>query len=155
MSNSRSQKTKPSGFVQGSLWRPRHSRGSMRPHHIRRGARRFVTLSSLFLPSSATILGSGPSHSQRGPSPKERTTMKRLIVCTSLLIAAAAILAQQKPASPTETATGTIGGKAVSITYASPRVNGRVGHLFSPGGQISHDPHYPVWRGGANAATTI
>jgi hypothetical protein len=81
--------------------------------------------------------------------------MKRLIVCTGLLFAASAIFAQQKPASPTETATGTIGGKAISITYASPRVNGRAGHLFSAGGQISHDPHYPVWRAGANAATTL
>jgi hypothetical protein len=81
--------------------------------------------------------------------------MKRLLVCTGLLIASAALCAQQQPASPAETATGTIGGKSITITYSSPRVNGRAGHLFGPGGRISHDPHYPVWRGGANAATTL
>ncbi len=26
---------------------------------------------------------------------------------------------------------------------------------FDPGGLISHDPTYPVWRAGANAATTL
>lgn len=82
--------------------------------------------------------------------------MKRLLISTALLVAATAIFAQQKPAaSPPETATGMIGGKTITITYASPRVNGRAGHIFSPGGLISHDPHYPVWRAGANAATTL
>jgi DUF2911 family protein len=82
--------------------------------------------------------------------------MKKFLISTALLAAATAILAQQKPAaSPPETATGMIGGKTITITYASPRVNGRAGHIFSAGGLISHDPHYPVWRAGANAATTL
>ena len=82
--------------------------------------------------------------------------MKRLLACTGLIVAATVVLAQQNaPASPPETATATIGGKTVTITYSSPRVNGRAGHIFSPGGLISHDPHYPVWRAGANAATTL
>lgn len=81
--------------------------------------------------------------------------MKRFLVCTALLFAATALMAQQPPASPTETASGSIGGKSVTITYASPRVNGRAGQLFGPGGRISKDPHYPVWRAGANAATTL
>jgi hypothetical protein len=82
--------------------------------------------------------------------------MKRLSILAAFCIAALAISAQQKPpASPPETATGMIGGKNISISYSSPRVNGRAGQLFSPGGKISHDPHYPVWRAGANAATTL
>lgn len=81
--------------------------------------------------------------------------MKRFLVCTALLCAATTLMAQKAPASPTETASGSIGGKSVTITYASPRVNGRAGQLFGPGGRISKDPHYPVWRGGANAATTL
>lgn len=81
--------------------------------------------------------------------------MKRLLLCTGLLIAAATLQAQQPAASPAETASGSIGGKTITITYNSPRVNGRAGHLFGPGGRISKDPHYPVWRAGANAATTL
>jgi len=81
--------------------------------------------------------------------------MKSFLVCTSLLIAAAAVGAKQPPASPAETASGSIGGKAITITYSAPKVNGRAGKLFGPDGRISKDPHYPVWRAGANAATTL
>jgi hypothetical protein len=87
--------------------------------------------------------------------------MKRLlistgIVCTGLLLGAATLIAQQKaPASPPATEAATIGGKSITITYSSPRVKGREGHIFTKDGLISHDPHYPVWRGGANAATTL
>jgi hypothetical protein len=34
-------------------------------------------------------------------------------------------------------------------------VKGRAGALFTKDGQIGKDPHYPVWRAGANAATTL
>jgi hypothetical protein len=83
--------------------------------------------------------------------------MKRTLICTCLLFAATALLAQQKapPLSPPATATGTIGGKTITITYSSPRVRGRAGQIFTKNGLISHDPHYPVWRAGANAATTL
>jgi Protein of unknown function (DUF2911) len=86
--------------------------------------------------------------------------MKRALFCTGLLLAATALLAQQKPPagppkSPPATATATIAGKTITINYNSPRVNGRQGHIFTSDGLISHDPHYPVWRGGANAATTL
>jgi hypothetical protein len=91
--------------------------------------------------------------------------MKRLLVCTGLLIAATLTLSAQPsmpmgapkgpPKSPPATATATIAGKAITITYSSPRVNGRVGHIFTKDGLISHDPHYPVWRAGANAATSL
>jgi len=82
--------------------------------------------------------------------------MKHLLICTGLLFATTTLLAQPKaPASPPETATVTIGGKTISIKYSSPRVKGREGKIFSKDGLISHDAHYPVWRAGANAATTL
>jgi DUF2911 family protein len=82
--------------------------------------------------------------------------MKCLSVCMGFLLAATALFAQQKPmASPPATASVTIDGKTITIKYNSPRVKGREGHIFTSDGQISHDPHYPVWRAGANAATTL
>ncbi len=83
--------------------------------------------------------------------------MKQFFVCcTGFLLAATALIAQQRPvASPPETASVTIGGKTITIKYNSPRVKGREGHIFAKDGLISHDPHYPVWRAGANAATTL
>ncbi|MFZ0746237.1 MAG: DUF2911 domain-containing protein [Terracidiphilus sp.] len=83
--------------------------------------------------------------------------MKHLLICAGVFIAATATLSaqQQAPASPPETATATIAGKTITINYNSPRVKGREGHIFTKDGLISHNPHYPVWRGGANAATTL
>lgn len=78
------------------------------------------------------------------------------ILCAGVLFAATGLFAQQGPmASPSQTATGTVGGTNITIRYNSPRVKGREGRIFSKGGLISHDPHYPVWRGGANQATTL
>ena len=82
--------------------------------------------------------------------------MKRLLVCTGLLIAATALFAQQgPPKSPPATESATIGGKVITIKYSSPRVRGREGHIFTKDGLISHDPTYPVWRAGANEATAL
>ena len=82
--------------------------------------------------------------------------MNRFLTCMAALVLALPLAAQQKPpASPPETATGSINGHSITIKYSSPRVNGREGKLFGPGGRISHDPHYPIWRAGANAATTL
>lgn len=89
--------------------------------------------------------------------------MKRFFVCLGLLVATTVTLSAQMssmkahkpPLSPPAKAVGSIGGKAVFITYSSPRVRGRQGHIFTPHGLISHDVHYPVWRAGANAATTL
>jgi len=77
----------------------------------------------------------------------------RVLLATALL--AATPLMAQKPPSPPANVSATIGGKAISITYSSPGVKGREGKIFSKDGLISHDPHYPVWRAGANAATTL
>jgi hypothetical protein len=83
--------------------------------------------------------------------------MKHLLACGLLAVASLSLVAQPKapPKSPPETATATIAGKNISIAYNSPRVKGREGHIFTKDGLISHDPHYPVWRAGANAATTL
>ena len=55
--------------------------------------------------------------------------------------------------SPPAQTSVTIGGKAISIKYCAPSVRGR--KIFGDGGRISHDPHYPVWRAGANEATAL
>jgi hypothetical protein len=82
--------------------------------------------------------------------------MKRLVVCLGLFVAVAATLsAQPAPASPAATETAVIAGKSVSITYNSPSVKGRAGHLFGKDGKIGQDPTYPVWRAGANSATKL
>ena len=82
--------------------------------------------------------------------------MKRLIVAAAALFAAVSLSAQPgQPASPSETATATIAGHTLTIKYSSPRVRGREGKIFGKDGLISHDAHYPVWRAGANAATTL
>jgi Protein of unknown function (DUF2911) len=57
------------------------------------------------------------------------------------------------PQSPPAQATVSIGGKTLAIKYSAPFVRGR--KIFVPGGLISHDPTYPVWRAGANEATAF
>jgi hypothetical protein len=72
----------------------------------------------------------------------------------SLAAAALLLLPVTAPAqNPRGTATATIGGKTVSITYSSPSVRGR--KVFSPAGPIAKDPNYPVWRAGADSSTTL
>jgi DUF2911 family protein len=67
------------------------------------------------------------------------------------LVALSATLSAQQ--SPPARATATIGGKTVQIQYSAPSVRGR--KIFGPGGLLSRDPTYPIWRAGANAATTF
>lgn len=82
--------------------------------------------------------------------------MKRFLLCTGLLFAATTLFAQGgAPASPPETIAAKIGGRSITLSYSSPAVKGRAGHIFTKDGLISHNPHYPVWRAGANAATTL
>lgn len=82
--------------------------------------------------------------------------MKRFLITLGVAALALPLFAQQKaPASPPEKTTATISGKTVEISYSSPRVRGREGHIFTKDGLLSHDAHYPVWRAGANAATTL
>jgi hypothetical protein len=82
--------------------------------------------------------------------------MKRFLMCIGLLAMVTSVSAQQKaPQSPPEKATASIGGHSITIDYSSPRVRGREGQIFTKDGLISHNPHYPVWRAGANSATTL
>src|SRR5215468_5983461 len=72
----------------------------------------------------------------------------KLLICISALLVTAGIACGQ-----TLTESKAIGGKTISVTYSSPKVNGRAGKLFGKDGRIGQDPTYPVWRAGANAAT--
>ncbi|HET7348195.1 MAG TPA: DUF2911 domain-containing protein [Acidobacteriaceae bacterium] len=87
--------------------------------------------------------------------------MKRFVSCLAVLALTLPLVAQQTPpkrppASPPETATATIGSAQITITYNSPRVKGREGQIFNQGGLIQKThKEYPVWRAGANAATTM
>jgi len=86
--------------------------------------------------------------------------MKRLLAFTGLLIVAATLSAQTPapkppPASPPAVALAKIGGTAITITYSSPGVKGRAGHIFAKDGLLGNDPTYPVWRAGANSATAL
>jgi hypothetical protein len=77
--------------------------------------------------------------------------MKR-ILNYAVLIAIAATLAYAQP-SPKAEASVAVGGKTISVKYSAPSVRGRV--IFGDAGLVSHDPHYPVWRAGANEATAF
>ena len=67
------------------------------------------------------------------------------ILVTSVMYAQ---MDKSKPASPPETATGTISEAAITINYSSPAVKGR--KIW--GGLVPYDQ---VWRLGANKATTF
>jgi hypothetical protein len=79
--------------------------------------------------------------------------MKSLSICAALLVSAAIFTFAETKAGLTESAT--IGGRKITIQYASPAVNGRAGKLFGKDGRISQDANYPVWRAGANNATAF
>jgi len=69
-----------------------------------------------------------------------------------LLFTAATSTAFAQFSPPAQTSV-TINGKKLAITYSAPSVRGR--KIFGPGGVISRDPTYPVWRAGANDATSF
>ena len=88
--------------------------------------------------------------------------VKRLLNCAIVVVAIASLaVAQDKaqdkakkaPASPPDQASVTVNGKTITIKYSAPSVKGR--QIFGDGGLISNDPHYPVWRAGANSATAL
>ena len=80
----------------------------------------------------------------------ETIMCKAVLKHTFAFIVAASLASAQ---SPPAQATVTIGGKKLTINYSAPSVRGR--KIFVPGGVISHDPTYPVWRAGANEATAF
>lgn len=80
----------------------------------------------------------------------------RFAILTAALAGFALAQAPQtkKPVpSPPATATLHTDGHTVTIAYSSPAVRGR--QIFGPGGLVSHDANYPVWRAGANSATAL
>ncbi len=79
---------------------------------------------------------------------------KGMLVLFPWFALAVASAAQGKPPlSPPEMVAISVGGKTVSLQYSAPSVRGR--KIFGPGGLLSHDATYPVWRAGANAATAL
>ena len=68
-------------------------------------------------------------------------------------LALSAVLGTAAGQSPKAEASTTINGKKITIKYSAPSVRGR--KIFGDGGVISKDPTYPVWRAGANSATTL
>ena len=80
------------------------------------------------------------------------------LLALTLPMLAPSSFAQMKkaPLSPPAEASATINGQAITIKYSSPRVRGREGHIFGPGGLIQKThKEYPVWRAGANSATAL
>ena len=78
---------------------------------------------------------------------------KILIAAFAFAALALAALAQKPPASPPAEARLELHGKLITIKYSAPYVKGR--QIFGPGGLLSHDKNYPVWRAGANSATAL
>ena len=76
---------------------------------------------------------------------------KSVLICAALAMTASLSFGQ--PKSPPADTSVTVAGKTITIKYSAPSVRGR--KIFGEGGQLSHDPHYPVWRAGANAATAL
>ena len=91
--------------------------------------------------------------------------MKPLLFAAGALLAASTLFAQAPPPppgghhgpaqSPAAQAEAKLDQATLTIDYSSPRVRGREGKIFTKDGLISHDPTYPVWRAGANAATLL
>jgi hypothetical protein len=82
-------------------------------------------------------------------------TMTRQFGALMATVAVAAfinpVLAQQKRASPHETASATIGGAKVDISYGRPYKKGRA----TWGSPLMQVPNQTTWRLGADEATTL
>jgi len=79
--------------------------------------------------------------------------IRSILTCAAISLAAANLSSAQAPKSPPEETSVTVGGKSLTIKYSAPSVRGR--QIFGPGGLLSHEKNYPVWRAGANAATAL
>jgi hypothetical protein len=72
---------------------------------------------------------------------------------SAIACAAFGLTAVAEAQSPPARAELTVAGKKMVIAYSAPSVRGR--KIFGDGGVVSRDPTYPVWRAGANNATTF
>ncbi len=79
--------------------------------------------------------------------------MRFLLLVAVAIVAVGFTSAQGQQASPAETATGTIGGKTITVKYSAPSMRGR--KIFGEGGLVMRDPTAPIWRAGANSATAF
>lgn len=70
-----------------------------------------------------------------------------------MLLTGALFAQRPAPKSPPTTAEVEIGGKKITIKYSAPSMRER--KIFGEGGLVSKDPTYPVWRAGANSATSL
>ncbi len=77
--------------------------------------------------------------------------MKQFMLLAGLLMAIGTTSAQV--VSPPEWATGKIGSAKLTIKYCAPSVRGR--KIFGDGGRVMADPTAPIWRAGANEATSF
>jgi hypothetical protein len=68
-------------------------------------------------------------------------------------IALTGVVGLLSAASPAREASATLAGESITIAYSSPSMRGR--QIFGDGGLVSRDLTYPVWRAGADAATTF
>ena len=83
---------------------------------------------------------------------RKSKTMKRVLTI-AIFIAGSLGMAHAActPANKAGTATATIGGKTITITYCAPSMKGR--HIF--GGADALQPDNTVWRMGADSATSL
>ncbi len=79
--------------------------------------------------------------------------MTKSVLISAVLAVTATVTFAQKFTSPAAETSVTIAGKNIGIKYSAPSLHGR--QMFGDGGRISKDPHYPVWRAGANSATAL
>jgi hypothetical protein len=75
---------------------------------------------------------------------------KFLFTCATFVAATSLACAQQSPPAQTSVS---FGDKTLTIKYSAPSVRGR--QIFGDGGKLSQDGTYPVWRAGANNATSF
>jgi Protein of unknown function (DUF2911) len=85
--------------------------------------------------------------------PWRRKTRMRFLLIFAILTVAVSIALAQGQASPPETASGKIGNATIVIKYSAPSVRGR--KIFGEGGLVMQDPTAPIWRAGANSATSF
>lgn len=77
----------------------------------------------------------------------------RKSTCALAVVIPAMLAASALAQSPRMSTSIAFGDKQLDISYGAPSVRER--KIFGPGGLLSRDPTYPIWRAGANAATSF
>jgi hypothetical protein len=76
--------------------------------------------------------------------------MRNYLISAAVVVFVVSLASAQSPPAQTSV---TIASKKLAIAYSAPSVHRR--KIFGPGGVVSRDPTYPVWRAGANSATSF